>query len=422
MSRDFFMRLKYAFFLACILIVLQGSITTKLYAQVTTGLDNLIAEHWTPLKGKNVGLITNQTGRTRTGEYGDSLFVRQKSFHLIALFAPEHGLMGERAAGVPSDMPERMMGIPVYSLYGSTRKPTKAMLHGINALVFDIQDIGVRPYTYLSTMILSMEAAAENHIPFFVLDRPNPLSGTRIEGNMLDSTLKSFVGQIPVPYIHGMTLGELATMAKAKGWFKKASDLKLTVIPMRGWKRTMYWNETGLAWNAPSPNIPNFENAVGAAMFGATGELGIISIGIGSDAPFLRIGSTLLGTSEILDIAHSTLSSELTYIPGDFIGSSNAGSKNYHGIRIVLPSRLSEVPSLYQGQYRMLEAMLRDTALRSSFDQIAYSSKYMFAKVTGMHGLADILKRCEDLTPVFERWKNDVDAFERKREPYLLYR
>ena len=386
-----------------------------------TGLDNIIAEHWAPLKGKNVGLITNQTGRTRTGEFGDSLFAREKSFHLIALFAPEHGLMGERPAGVQSDTLERMMGVPVYSLYGSTRKPTKAMLRGVNALVFDIQDIGVRPYTYLSTMILSMEAAAENHISFFVLDRPNPLSGVRIEGNVLDTTLKSFVGLVPVPYLHGMTLGELASLAKAKGWFNKASDLRLTVIPMRGWKRTMYWNETGLAWNAPSPNVPSFENAVGAAMFGATGELGIVSIGIGSDAPFLRIGSTLLGTTEILHIANSTLPNELTFVPEDFIGSSNAGIKNYNGIRIVLPSNLSLVPSFYEGQYRMLEAMLRDTALRSSFDQIAYSSENMFAKVTGMRRLLDALKQCVGLTPIFERWRKDTEIFRQEREPYLLY-
>ena len=407
--------------LNAILLATILCISESCAAQVTTGLDNIITEHWTPLKDKNVGLITNQTGRTRKGEFGYSLFALQKSFKLVALYSPEHGLRGERSAGVASDTIERFMGVPVYSLYGSTRKPTKTMLRGVTALVFDIQDIGVRPYTYLSSMVLSMEAAAQNGIPFFVLDRPNPLSGERIEGNILDTALKSFVGQVPVPYLHGMTLGELATMAKAKGWFNKAAQLQLTVIPLQGWKRTMYWNETGLPWIAPSPNIPTFESAAGAAMLGATGELGIVSIGIGSDAPFLHIGSTLLGTSQILRTVDSSMPKELLLTAEDFTGSSNAGVKNYHGVRITLPPKLSTVCSLYEGQYRMLELMLHDTAFRSSFDQIAYSSQNMFAKVTGMHGLFDMLKRCEDLDPVFERWRKDAEMFRRDREPYLLY-
>src|SRR5207253_1630447 len=159
---------------------------------------------------------------------------------------------------------------------------------------FDIQDIGVRPYTYLSTMIYAMEAAAENGIEFIVLDRPNPLSGQRIEGNILDTAFRSFVGVAPIPYLHGMTVGELAKMAKGEKWFHHAEKLHLSVIKMTGWKRAMYWNETGLKWIAPSPNIPTFENAIGCAMFGAIGELGILSIGIGSDLPFLRLGSKLV--------------------------------------------------------------------------------------------------------------------------------
>ncbi len=161
------------------------------------------------------------------------------------------------------------------------------MLKGINALVFDIQDVGVRPYTFLSTMIQSMEAAAENKIPFYgCFDRPNPLSGERIVGNILDTNLKSFVGIIPVPYLHGMTLGELAQMARAKGWFHQAATLQLTVITMTGWKRSMYWGDTHLAWVAPSPNVPHFENAVGLAMLGASANLGFFPSGLGATCPF----------------------------------------------------------------------------------------------------------------------------------------
>ncbi|MDP4199606.1 MAG: DUF1343 domain-containing protein [Bacteroidota bacterium] len=409
------MRQKYVGFLLAILLV-----ATSAKAQVVTGLDNLASQHFAALKGKHIGLISNQTGRTASGELGADLLANEHSLKLVALFAPEHGLMGTRKAGVPSDSAEWYHGVRVYSLYGSTRKPTKKMLRGINALVFDLQDIGVRPYTYLSTMVLAMEAAAEQGIPFYVLDRPNPLSGERIEGNTLDPTLKSFVGALPIPYLHGLTLGELARMAKAKAWFNKAQKLKLTVIPMRGWKRSMYWNETGLPWTAPSPNIPHFENAVGAAMLGATGELGVLSIGIGTDAPFLRMGSTLLGTSEILRIADSIYHGTASINAEDFVGQNAGQTKSYHGVRISVSS-LHAIPSLYPLQYQLLEAMLHDTAFRKSFDALPFSVDAMFDKVTGMRGLRDILIRCADLARVFANWQRDCDAFRRDRMPYLLY-
>ncbi|SRR5581483_5530826 len=390
-------------------------------SQVSTGLDHLVAEHFAPLKGKHVGLITNQTGRTRDGQCGPSLFMTSHVLKVVALFAPEHGLMGTRSAGVASDSLEYFEGVPVYSLYGSTRKPTRGMLRGVNALVFDIQDAGVRPYTYLSTMIEAMEAAAENNIPFYVLDRPNPLSGNRIEGNILDTTLKSFVGMLPIPYLHGMTLGELARMARAKGWFAHAAKLKLTVIPMTGWNRSMYWNETGLSWTASSPNVPQFQNDVGLAMLGATGELGVLSIGIGSDLPFLRIGSTLLGESEIFRMADSAFRGTVPLSTEDFTATTSAGTKMYRGVRIALPDSLGSIPSLYEPQFRMLELMLRDTAFRASFDALSPSDNTMFEKVTGMHGLLEMLRRCEDLEPVFAEGRNEAEQFRRERIPYLLY-
>ena len=210
-------------------------------SQVHTGLDNLVANNYSQLKGKKIGFIANKTSVTSSGEFAPKLFSKQKVCNLVALFSPEHGFLGERKAGVKSDAEEKFEGRPIYSLYGTTRKPTKKMLTGITTLVFDIQDIGVRPYTYLSTMINAMEAAAENNIEFVLLDRPNPLSGNRIEGNILDTSLISFVGVIPVPYLHGMTLGELAQMAKGEKWFHKAEKLKLSVIHMTDWKRSMYW-------------------------------------------------------------------------------------------------------------------------------------------------------------------------------------
>ncbi len=414
------MPLKYGLSAALLFICLTLGIDNAT-GQVTTGLDNLIAEQWAPLKGKHVGLITNQTGVTRSGQPGAQAFAGSKALKLVALYGPEHGIFGDRKAGVTSDASERYEGVPVYSLYGSTRKPTKAILKEVNALVFDIQDVGVRPYTFLSTMILAMEAAAEQSIPFYVLDRPDPLSGDRIEGNILDNSLKSFVGQVPVPYIHGMTLGELALMAKAKGWFNKAAKLKLTVIPMKGWKRSMYWTETGLTWTPPSPNVPRFENAVGLAMLGATGELGLLSVGVGSDKQFLRVGSTLLAKEELLGMVSASLPTALRLSSEDFKAETSAGVKTYHGVGFDLPRELAKLTPLYQGQFTMLESMLHDTAFRASFDALPFSVNTMFEKVTGMHGLLDTLKRCKDLEPLFTQWKRDAEKFREERKPYLLY-
>jgi len=198
---------KYLFVLLLILPSIATGVTKP-------GLDAILEAKAPALSHKRIGLIINQTSRTSSGEYAPDGFLKLKNLTVVALFSPEHGIEGLRRAGVNSDSVEKYKGIPVYSLYGSTRKPTAAMLRGIDVLIFDIQDIGVRAYTYLSTMILAMEAAAENKIEFIVLDRPNPLGGERIEGNILDTALKSFVGQVPIPYIHGMTLGELALMAK----------------------------------------------------------------------------------------------------------------------------------------------------------------------------------------------------------------
>lgn len=384
-------------------------------------MDNLIAKNFAELKGKHVGLITNQTGRTHDGKFGADLFARSKALTLVALFAPEHGLMGTRQAGVNSDTLEYFDGVPVCSLYGSTRKPTRKMLKGIDALVFDIQDVGVRPYTFLSTMVLAMEAAAENKIPFYVLDRPDPLSGERIEGNILDTNLKSFVGMLPIPYIHGMTLGELAQMARAKGWFRSAAKLNLTVIPMTGWKRSMYWNETGLAWTAPSPNVPHFENAVGLAMLGATGELGILSVGIGSDMPFLRIGSTLMTSNEILRMVDSAYSHELPLTTDIFTATTSAGTKTFHGVKIALPTDMKKIPSFYNGQFLAMEQMLHDTAFRAAFDAMPFAEHSMFEKVTGERTIVDALRRCEDLNIIFKRWNADAEKFRIERKPWLLY-
>ncbi len=407
---------------------------TSASSQVRTGLDNLVSEKFVQLKGKKIGLICNQTSRTLNGEFAPKLFVKQKSFKLVSLFSPEHGLLGERKAGVPSDSAETFEGVPVYSLYGSNRKPARSMLRGIDALVFDIQDIGVRPYTYLSTMIYAMEAAAENNVQFIVLDRPNPLSGERIEGNILDTSLRSFVGAIPVPYLHGMTLGELAKMAKGEKWFHGAEKLKLTIIRMTGWERSMYWNETGLKWTSPSPNIPTFENAVGCAMFGAIGELGILSVGIGSDKPFLRLGSKLVKPEMLEHVLASSLPHEISAKREDYTVPYGDSTKTFLGMEIELPKDMHKfkLEELYASQFVIMNQLLADTVFARSFKALPASTKKMFEKVTGSKHVFTILQmpkkndegfvHWQDEASLFHiAWKDGPVTFRTMRKKYLLY-
>ncbi|HYM21336.1 MAG TPA: DUF1343 domain-containing protein [Candidatus Kapabacteria bacterium] len=405
------------FYLLFFLIVFPSLVP----ASTRCGLDALLTNKFTTFKGKRVALICNQTSRTLRGEFAPDIFLKQRGFSLVAIFMPEHGLNGSRKAGMKSDTTEDYRGIRVYSLYGTTRKPTKVMLRGVDAIVFDLQDIGVRSYTYLSTMILAMESAAENKIEFIVLDRPNPLGGERIEGNILDTTLRSFVGQVPIPYIHGMTLGELAKMAKGERWFRNAEKLKLTVIPMQGWSRTATWDKTSLEWKATSPNIPTFESAVGCAMFGAIGELGELSVGVNSDQPFLRLGSRLVSRDELFDAVKTSLSNELTITQEDFTVSYGDSVKTYNGIRISLPKNISAVSDLYSGEFKLFSTLLRDTIFAKAFDSVPFSSKRMFEKVTGTSILLRAFQAGSDVGTIIHSWKQDELTFRTRRKKYLLY-
>lgn len=410
----------------CVLLLLAlvccTSTTVDSIAKTSTGLDELIRTKWDGLKGKRVGLIANQTSLTSAGSFGPDLLAQTKDLKLVALYSPEHGLFGKREAGNTSDSSFSYRGVPVFSLYGSARKPSKQMLHGVNALVFDIQDIGVRPYTYLSTMILAMEAAAENNIPFYVLDRPNPLGGERIEGNVLDIKLKSFVGQVPVPYIHGMTLGEIAKMAKGEKWFNKAEKLSLTVIPLKNWTRQTLWNETGLTWTAPSPNIPHAENAVGAAMFGAIGELGVVSIGVNTERAFLRLGSSIVTGASMERIARSVLPASITIQRNTFTAPVANLPKTFDGVELMLPSDWRSVTELYPYQFRLMEELLKDPEFRKVFDAVPQSSRQMFTKVTGTEALLPTIIQCTDLSSLLTTWHQSADLFRTKRKKYLIYK
>ena len=257
---------------------------------VRTGLDVLLEDHSNYLKGKTIGLVTNHTGISRKGNKNYKLFENNPDITLKRIFAPEHGFYGEASAGAKVEYDtQKDSGPEIVSLYGKTRKPTAEMLDGIDLVIYDIQDVGARFYTYISTLGIVMEAAGENGVNVMVLDRPNPLGGEIIEGAILDTAFKSFVGYYPIPTRYALTVGELSQMAVKEGWLSSVPP-ELIVVTMDGWKRSLFFDDTGLPWISPSPNIPDLETAIiypGMCLYEATN----VSEGRGTNKPFKQIGA-----------------------------------------------------------------------------------------------------------------------------------
>jgi len=262
---------------------------------VMLGIDVLEREGFAAVRGKRIGLLTHAAGVDRRGFSTVEVLQRAPGVRLAALFAPEHGLYGLEDAGRNfSDTVDARTGLPVYSLYGRTRKPTRQMLRGLQALVIDLQDIGVRSYTYVSALRYAMEACFENNVEVIVLDRPNPLGGLKVGGPPMDPDLVSYVGAFRVPYVHGLTIGELARLAASVPGVLAVPESvrlrgRLTIVPMRGWRRSMRWPDTGLPFVATSPYVQDFSSVVGYAMTGLGCEIGGFTWGVGRSYPFRGI-------------------------------------------------------------------------------------------------------------------------------------
>jgi uncharacterized protein YbbC (DUF1343 family) len=274
------------------LAALLSSITATTAANIRLGIDVLEQSNFRAIAGKRVGLLTHPAGVNRNGVSSIDVLRRAPNAKLVALFGPEHGIYGNEKANVPvDDKVDPRTGLPVYSLYGKYRKPTSKMLQGLDALVIDLQDVGVRSYTYVSCMRYAMEACFEQGVEVVVLDRPNPLGGLKVDGPPLDRKWRSYVGAFHVPYVHGLTIAELARIAKhTRGWMEVPDEIrrrgKLTIIPMQGWRRDMLWTDTGLKWVPTSPYIPDLSAVLGYAMTGLGAQLGGFSHGIGTPYPF----------------------------------------------------------------------------------------------------------------------------------------
>jgi uncharacterized protein YbbC (DUF1343 family) len=388
---------------------------------VKLGIDVLRSRDFDILQGRRVGLITNPTGVSSDLEPTVDVLHQAEGVKLVALFAPEHGIRGDAEAGMSVDSyRDSRTGLPVYSLYGKSRKPTKDMLRGIDVLVYDIQDIGVRSYTYISTMGLAMEAAAENGVTFVVLDRPDPLTGERVEGPMLDTTYKSFVGMYPIPYVYGMTAGELAKMINMEAWLTDGVRCKLVVVPMEGWKRSMWWDETGLAWVPTSPHIPHASTPMFYVMTGLLGELRTANQGVGYTLPFELVGAPWIEGEKLAEYLNSrklkgVAFRPLWYRPFYF----DTASSRFQGVQIHVRDR--EQLDMTAVQLTILDALewlfpQNDIYGRATPDQLE-----AFDKVNGSSDVRIALQHHTSVEELLRSMDQERAHFMIKREKYLLY-
>ena len=410
----------------CFPALAQSSLPLKATtsAPFATGAEVLAGFGFSALAGKRVGLITNQTGRVR-GEHLADLLSRAPNVKLVAILAPEHGFRGDADAGARvSDAVDARTGVPIFSLYGASKKPMPYMLRNVDVLVFDIQDVGARFYTYISTMGLAMQAAAAARIPFVVLDRPNPLGGEYASGFVLERPLRSFVGQYPIPIVHGMTVGELARMIKGERWMRGLDSLDLRIVEMRGWQRSMRWPQTERTWLATSPGIPMFESALVYPGTGIVGETEV-SVGRGTPTPFTMFGAPWLDAPDLVARLSGIGLAGVRFEAVDFTPSAISGAatrtrfegKIVSGARVVVTD-VARFEPLEVGMHVLAEliAQARIKRVGGMFPDLR-----MFHAIAGTKRLHSLLTSGSDGTAIVAAWQAEVAKFKAQRARYLLY-
>lgn len=405
--------------LVCTLLAVLGCGSGE--ARLSTGLDLLCEQEFAPLRGLAVGVVTNQTGANREGEHVVDLLYRAPDVRLHAIFAPEHGLrsLAERGESVADGRDEKT-GCPVYSLYGSTRRPTPQMLRGVDVLLFDIQDVGARCYTYLSTLTLVLQAAAENGIPLYLLDRPNPISGALIEGPMLQPAWKSFVGFVPVPLRHGMTFGELASMICGEGWIEGAECAELKVFPVRSWNRNDFYPTAERNWLPTSPNIRSLQAALlypGLVLLEASN----VSEGRGTGRPFELFGAPWISGRDLKSKLETMGFSALKIDTVSFIPRSIPGAAlNPKHLGVLCRGCRLEVtdPARFHSVAFGIH-LLR--ALKQLYPEHLTLNASGLNRLSGDERLYNGLEKNTPVDDIIAQWSKAIGDFERQRRPYLLY-
>jgi uncharacterized protein YbbC (DUF1343 family) len=380
---------------------------------VKTGLEVLVRDGFKPLQGARVGLVTNHSAVDPSGASIVDVLAAGRGFTLAALFSPEHGLRGTADAAVAGGKDEKT-GLPVHSLYGKTRRPTAEMLQGLDVLVFDIQDVGARFYTYITTLAFVMEASKEHGKRVVVLDRPNPIGGAAVEGPVLEEALRgSFTGYFPLPTRHGMTVGELALL------FNKEFGIgcALEVVRMEGWKRSMIFDETGLPWVNPSPNMRSIEAAISYPGLGAL-EATNLSVGRGTPKPFHWYGAPWVDEKRLCEDLNARKLTGVRFKPAAFTPLSQPGMPRYpHTDR---ECRGFEVEISDRAAYRPLSAVLH---VLEALHRL-HPKEFSFSKACGMIGVRAIeedLRAGKSPAEIERSWHPGLERFRERRQAFLLY-
>lgn len=404
-----------------ILCTLAG-IAMALTAQVKPGVEVLRDNNFDILRGKRVGLITNPSGVDNKLKSTVDILADAPGVEVVALYAPEHGVRGDFHAGDKvENAVDSATGIPVYSIYGKHRKPSPEMLKDIDVMVYDIQDNGCRSFTFISTMGLAMEACAELGKEFVVLDRPNPINGNKIEGNLTEPDCVSFVSQFAIPYLYGLTPGELAQYLNNEGMLKNGAKVDLKVVPMEGYERSMDFRATGMPWVLPSPHMPVPESAIYYPVSGILGELYCISIGVGYTEPFK------LFASEWIDAQELTKRLNNRNIPGMMFRPiyirpfySTGQGKNYEGVEVYVTD-VDKAP-LSLTQFYVMEELADMYPDKKIFD-IADTKRFsMFDKVCGSKQIRERFTKRYKTADIEDYWNKDNESFRAASQKYHLYK
>lgn len=411
-----------SFFCFLIMFTFLNCPSQKQTTKFQLGSEVLLQEKLDLIKGKRVGIVTNQTGVDSKGNHIIDLLYNVPDVKLVALFCPEHGIRGDYEGGANIDNHvDEKTNVPIYSIYGETNKPLPEMLKNIDVLIFDIQSVGVRFYTYISTMSLCMEAAAENGIPFIVLDRPNPINGEIVEGPVLDPQYISFVGIHPIALRYGMTMGELAKMFNEEGWLADSVRADLQVVKMKNWSRDSWWDELGLKWIKPSPNMPS---SLAALVYPGTGLLETcnISEGRGTDIPFINIGAPWLDNVSIKSILeqeniHGINIDTISFVPVDMPGA--AMNPTYEGENC--KGLIFNVTDPHHFESVAFGIHLICAIKKLHPDKLQWNSERSPLILFGNDSTPKKIKQGVAAGEIIQSWQADLEKFNIIRSKYLLY-
>lgn len=388
-------------------------------ANVKTGIEVLREQGFKLLEGKRVGLTTNPTGVDSHLKSTIDILWQAPNVNLVALYGPEHGVRGNVHAGdIVDNEVDKKTGLKMYSLYGKTKKPTKEMMDEIDVMVYDIQDNGCRSYTYISTLGMLMEACIEHNKELVVLDRPNPLGGNKIEGNLVEDGYISFVSQFKIPYLYGQTPGELARYLNATDY---DGQCQLTVVPMKGWKRDMTWEDTGLEWIVTSPHVPQGKSAIFYPVTGIFGEFGYVNIGVGYTLPFEIMGAPWISADTLADALNALQLPGIEFRPIHFKPYYSVFKGELcQGVQIHIldyeQARLSEI------QFLVVQELMRLWPERNWFELCNQKRFNMFDKVCGSNYIRETFGKRYLWEDIRDYWYKDVEAYRKASSKYYLYK